>query len=275
MLDLLHFAQGAVHLPRAYLRTVDLFGGFFEAVFGFGQYVAKFTKLGFDRAEHLPDFGGAFLHRQRAESHVQAIEQCGQRRRPGDHDAVFALQLVEQSGFARDLGVQPFGRQEHHGEIGGVRWRDVFFVDGFGFQLNLAEQIRARFVQRDCVGQVLRLLHALVLLFREFGVNRQPHHVVQTVAAPRQFDGEFNHFVAVRYGFDVRGVAIRRKDVLQQIRQLHLAPSAARFDVGQHTFEVTHADGEVLHFAQAAMHLLQSIGHLFERFAQALLQCGV
>ena len=94
-----------------------------------GQHVAELAELGLDRAEHLPDLGRAPLQRQRAKAHLQAVQHGQQRRRPGQHDPVFALQRLDQAGPAQRLGIQALGRHEQDREVGGVRRRDVLLAD--------------------------------------------------------------------------------------------------------------------------------------------------
>ena len=59
---------------------------------------------------------------------------------------------------------------------------------------------------------------------------------------------------------------------VEQRAELHLAPGAARLDVGQHALQIADAGGERLHLAQPLVHLLQALRHLPERFAEPLLE---
>ena len=98
----------------------------------------------------------------------------------------------------------------------------------------MGKQFFTRRIKRIGIGRILGVLHALKLLFGKFGVNRQPDHVLNGITAPWQFDGKIHHLIAVGFDFNVRGVAVGREYVFEQIRQLHLAPVATGFDVGQH-----------------------------------------
>lgn len=111
---------------------------------------------------------------------------------------------------------------------------DVFVADGFGFEFDLGKQFFTRRIKRIGIRRILRVLHPLVLLFGEFRIYGQPHHFVRIVTAPWQFNGKIHHLVAVGFDFDVRSVAVWRKHVFEQVCQLHLAPVATGFNVGQH-----------------------------------------
>ena len=60
--------------------------------------------------------------------------------------------------------------------------------------------------------------------------------------------------------------------LLEQVRELHLAPRAARLDVREHLLEIAHARRERLHLAQPAMHAIQPLAHELEGFAEALFE---
>ena len=60
--------------------------------------------------------------------------------------------------------------------------------------------------------------------------------------------------------------------MFQQHFQLHFTPGAARLDIGQHTLEITHADGQLLHLTQTLMDFFQTVRNQLEGFAQALFQ---
>ena len=131
----------------------------------------------------------------------------------------------------------------------------------------------ARLLDRRRVAALLRLDQALVVLDRELGVDRQPDH--RAVALARQANGEIDALAAVRARRDIRRELVGRQHLLEQRGQLHLAPGAARLDVGQHALEVADAGRQRLHLAQAAMHLLEPLADQLERFAEALFERGV
>src|SRR3546814_13302477 len=95
------------------LRLVELFADLVE-------HVAEFAEFGFDRTEHAPDLAGALFDRQCAKAHLQAVEQRGQRGRPGQPDALLALQAVADLRSADHLGVTAFGREAYSRQTGGV-----------------------------------------------------------------------------------------------------------------------------------------------------------
>lgn len=103
---------------------------------------------------------------------------------------------------------------------------------------------------------------ALVVLDRKFGVDRQPDQ--GTIALPWQADGEIDPFTATRSRRHVGGELVAGQELLQQCRQLHFAPGAARLDIAQHSLEVTDAGGQRLHLAKAAMDLLQPFADQLE-----------
>ena len=58
------------------------------------QRFRKGVKFAFYAAQHIPNLAGSFLNGKCAKAHLQAVEQGGQRCRPGDADAKIALQPV-------------------------------------------------------------------------------------------------------------------------------------------------------------------------------------
>ena len=83
------------------------------------QAGAELFKLGLDRTQNRPDLAGALLDRQRAEAHLQAVEQGGKGRGAGNVDLVLPLEHLDQSE-PDDLSVQPLEGQEHDAEVGGA-----------------------------------------------------------------------------------------------------------------------------------------------------------
>ena len=72
-------AQLAVDLARPGAdQLVQLLAGLFDALLRRFQHAAEGLKLGFDGAEDVPDLAAALLDRQRAEAHLQAVEQRGE-----------------------------------------------------------------------------------------------------------------------------------------------------------------------------------------------------
>ena len=78
------------------------------------------------RAQHL---AAAPLQGAGAEAHLQAGEQGGEGRGAGDQHAIALLHPLDQPVPARHLGVEAFGGQEHHREVGGLGRLDVLVVD--------------------------------------------------------------------------------------------------------------------------------------------------
>ena len=269
----LHRLQAAQHGAGAGFRLADLGTGCLQRALDAGQRIAETAELRLHGAQHLPDLRGTPLDGQRAEAHLQAVQQGGQIGRPADIDPQ-AVQFVQQPGTPQDFGIQAFGGQEHDGEIRGVRRRDVFVRDGARLQLHRARERGGRGPRGVRVVGLFGVDQALVFLLGEFGVQRQPHRLA-VIGAARQADGELHDGIAARDGLDVAAVLVRRHGVFQQTGQLHLAPGAARLDVGQHPLQVAHPRGQALHFTQALVHGFQPFRHQPEGFAQALLQRGM
>ena len=60
--------------------------------------------------------------------------------------------------------------------------------------------------------------------------------------------------------------------MLQQRPQLHFAPDAARFDIGEYLFQVANAAGERLHFTKTFIDLLKAFVYQREAFAQTAIE---
>mmetsp|Transcript_61147 Transcript_61147/g.144388 ORF Transcript_61147/g.144388 Transcript_61147/m.144388 type:complete len:512 (+) Transcript_61147:123-1658(+) len=270
-LDALELAR---HRPRAHLGGVQRVAGFFELFLGLGQHVAEFAELGLDRAQHLPDLGRALLQRQGPKAHLQA-GQCGQQRgRAAQHDLVLALQPLDETRPAQRLRVQALGGHKEDAEVRGVRRPDVFLADGPRLQPQPGLDRLAGGLGGHGVGAFLRLQQALVVLAREFGIDRQPQRLA-IVTLAGQPDRELDALRGARQRRDIGCVLLGRKDLVEQARELHLAKHAAGLDVGQHAVQRADVARQVLHLAQALVHLLQPLGHLLETLAQALLQRGM
>ena len=65
---------------------------------------------------------------------------------------------------------------------------------------------------------------------------------------------------------------MRAQKLLKDRRQLHLAPCAARGDIGHHLFQISHALRESLHVQHRGLNLVQVVTHDFKGFAQAALE---
>ena len=177
---------------------------------------------------------------------------------------MLALQRIGQAGAADDFGIQALGGQEHHREVGAVRWHHVLVADRPGLGADGLLQLCAGAAHQLRITLLLGVEQALVVLARELGVDRQPYrHLV--LAAAGQADGEIDHLVAVRPQLHPARVLAAGEHLLQDRLQLHLAPSATGLDVAQHALEVVHPGGQLLHLAQAALDLLQPLGHQLER----------
>ncbi|ABA49248.1 hypothetical protein BURPS1710b_2925 [Burkholderia pseudomallei 1710b] len=272
-LDLLELA---VHHARALFGRLDRARDRLELRFRAREHVAELAEFGLHRAEHLPDLARALLDRERAEPHLQTVQQRRQRRRAGHRHAIVALQQIGQAGAAQDLRVEPFGRQEQQRKIGRVRRRDVLFGDRARLRANPRLERARGLLDSRRVRAFLRVDQAFVVFTREFRVDRQPHRFRAArrafVVPPRQPDRELDALAALRHRRDVLRVLIRRQHLLEQRLELHLTPGAARLHVRQHLLQVADARRERLHLAEPAVHLLEPVRHELERFAEALLE---
>ena len=265
--------QLAFHLAAAGLGRIDRIGHRLQLLLGSGQHLAEFAELGLHRTEHQPDVAGALLDGQGTEAHLQAVEQGRQGARPGDSDTALALQPIAEAGAAQHFRIQSFGGQEQDREIGGVRRFDVFVADGPRFLPDARlQRLRCR-LHAGHIGQFLGRQDAFIVLDRKLGIDRQPD--LGLPFTPGQADREFDPLAAVRHGRDVGRVLLGGQHLFEQGGQLHLAPGAAGFHIGQHPLQIADADRQGLHLAQALVHLLQALRHQLERFTQALLQGGM
>jgi hypothetical protein len=63
--------------------------------------------------------------------------------------------------------------------------------------------------------------------------------------------------------------------LFEQRPQLHFAPAAARFHIGQHPLQATDIACQLLHRPETLVYLFQSLAHELERFAQAFFECSL
>ena len=260
-----------MHDVAARLRLVQRVEYRLRLVLDARQHVAELAELGLDRAEHLPHLAGTLFERQRAKAHLQRIEDGEQSRRASQRNAVSALQPLHQVGPAQHFGIQPFGRQEEDREVGGVRRRDVLFLDGFRLQPDARFQGSTGQLCGHRVGALLRIEQALVVLVRKLGVDRQPQRIAFCSAAG-QPDCEVHRVTAAWPRCNLCSVLVDGEHLLQQGPELRLAEDAARLHVSEQVLEVAHALRQRLHFTQSLVYLLEPVGHLLEAFAETRLQ---
>ena len=76
-----------------------------------------------------------------------------------------------------------------------------------------------------------------------------------------ELDCKFYSFASRRIRPDVSSILVGCEDLVEQIAELHLAPSAASLDICKYTSEIANATSERLHFAQALVNLLQAVAY--------------
>ena len=235
------------------------------------QHLGKAAEIRLDRAQQLPDLGGTLLDGQRAEAHLQTVQQGQQGAGAGHQDPLLPLQRFHRVRAAHDLGVKPLQRQEHHGKIRGMGRNDIF-ADALALGADGVEQGAAGGLAGGCVARFGGFRQPGVVLLRKLAVNGQINGLV---FFSRQDDGKFHPLLRAGNHRHVPGVLRRSKRLFQQRAQLHFAPDAPGFHIAQHPFQVAYAAGQRMHFAQRTVHLLQSLADLRKAVVQALFQRAV
>ena len=240
--------------------------------FSIRQHLGEPAELRLDGAEHFPDLGGTLLDRQRAESHLRAVEVSEQVRRAADRHPPLPLNMIEESGPAKDLGEKPLERQVEQREIGRMGRLDVLLGNGPRFELDPRfERLSCQF-RRQQVARFLRGLEPLVVLLGKLRVDRQQDRGVTTAG---QLDRELHALARARAGSLRSSRIAQRHHLLEERRELRLAKNAARLHVGQHALEVAHPAASVCISPRPLCTSSRPIGNLLERFGQALLERGV
>ena len=193
------------------------------------QTRAELFKLGLDRTQDRPDLAAALLDGQRAEAHLQGVEQRRHGGRPGHRDLVIPLQKLRYTA-GNHLGVQPLKRQEQDAEARRVGHLNVLVVDVPGLGAQDIVQRLAHGGHSGSIAALLRCLQMRVGIAREFRVDGQPDRAV----LPRHLDGILHAVRAAGHGGNVAGVLAGGQDLLQNRAELHLAQDAAGLDAGQH-----------------------------------------
>ena len=110
----------------AYSRLVHGFHGLIQPFADGIKHLRILAELGFDFAEHLPDFARTLLDCQSAETHLQTVEQCREGGGSGENHPIVCLQGFGEAWPAQDFGVKAFRRQKQNTEIGGGGRREIF-----------------------------------------------------------------------------------------------------------------------------------------------------
>ena len=181
----------------------------------------------------------------------------------------FALQPIDQARPSDDLREQPLGRQEHDGEIGAVRRRDIFGADVLAGAAHPRFDAAQRRLGRFQIASLGCLDQPVVILGRVFRVERQPQ---RRLTVPRQFDRELDPLIAARPHLDIARVLVGREDLLEDVAERHLAPGPPRFDVAEDALQVADTCRQRLHLADALVHSGQRIVDHLERRAEPLLE---
>ena len=232
------------------------------------QAGAELFKLSLDRTQNRPDLAGAFLDCQRAEAHLQGVEQCRHRGGACNRDLILALQqLCHTAG--NDLGIQPLKRQKQDAEAGGVGYLDVLVMDILCLSAQHIVQRLAHRVDSGCIAALLRCLQVGVGIAGELGVNGQPDRA----ALPRQLDRKFHAVGAAGHRSHIFLILAGGQDLLKDRAKLHLAQYAAGLYPGKHLLEAADIGGEILHLSQTLIDLLQLGADCLKGVVNPLLQC--
>ncbi len=114
---------------------------------------------------------------------------------------------------------------------------------------------------------------ALVILGREFGVDRQPQRSV--FVGPGQANGEFDPLVAARPDLDIALVLLDCQHLGENAAQRDLGPGAARLNVAQHPLQIADPGSQGLHLAHTLEHLFELVADQLEAGAEPVLECFV
>ena len=216
------------------------------------QAGAELFKLGLDCTQNRPDLAGALLDRQRAEAHLQSVEQRCHRGGACNRDLILALQQLGHAA-GDDLGVQPLKRQKQDTEAGGVGYLDVLVMDILCLSAQDIIQRLAHRVDSGSIAALLRCLQVGVGIAGELGVNGQPDRA----ALPRQLDRKFHAVGAAGHRSHIFLILAGGQNLLKDRAKLYLTQYAAGLDPGKHLLEAADIGGEVLHLAQTLIDLLQ------------------
>ena len=103
----------------------------------------------------------------------------------------------------------------------------------------------------------------------EFGIDGQVHG---GVAVARHADGVLHALLGFALGVEVFDVLLGSQYLLEYRAELYLAQRAASLDVGEHLFEIAHADGKVFHLAEALIDLGKAVVDELEAFGDPLVK---
>ena len=204
-LDILQLPRNG---PRPPPRIVNRVARLLKFLLGFFQNVSELAEFGLHRSEERPDLARPLLDGQRPEPQLEAVEECGECRRPRDENLEFPLNPVGKAGTPEDFSIQTLRRKKHDGKIGGVRRVDIFFVDGPRFHFHPVLHLAAGFLHEGGIRLVLRIEEPLVILLRKFGIDRKPHRLQGVFVASGQLDGKLHSVGAPRLGGNVGGILI-------------------------------------------------------------------
>ena len=121
---------------------------------------------------------------------------------------------------------------------------------------------------------LVSLLQALPVLLGELGVDGEECVAVGAFARG-EFQGVLDGLERVGFDAGVLDVLLGREHLLELLTELELTDDAARFDVGEHSFEVTDAGGELLHLAETLLDFAEMRGDLAEGLGEPGLEGGV
>lgn len=238
------------------------------------EEIAEGDEFFLDGTEHRPDFAGAFLDGEGAESHLEAVEDRGDGGRSRDDDFVFALQRIRESRATEYFGIQALYREEEDAEIGGIRWIEVFVANVFRFGFDAVLECLAQFVDEHRIILLFGIDETLEIFERKFRIDREPD-MFDFLVFRGDLDGEFDAISRIFLRRDILLVLLCGHHLIEEIAELYFAPGTACLHILQNLLQIPYPGREGLHFAESFVHEVESFTYEFERFAEPFLEGGM
>ena len=173
-------------------QLIQLAARLIESVLCLRQAGFKLVKLGLDRTQNALDLTRALLNRNRAERHLQAVQQRRHRARTGQIDMVVALQNLHHAA-ADSFGVQSLEGQEHDAEFGRMRRCKILVADVLRLAPERQNELLRAGVDLLARAALIGIAQRAVGVARELGVDRQPD---RAAVLRRKANGELDNVAA-------------------------------------------------------------------------------